>query len=99
MNEENLIIVGKIGAPHGVRGWVRVISFTGPEANVVEYPQWWVGKKGAWRALNKQAYEAHGNKIIVLLEGFAQREEVALLTGQWVAVTRDALPPTDDGQY
>jgi 16S rRNA processing protein RimM len=72
MNEENLIIVGKIGAPHGVRGWVRVISFTGPEANVVEYPQWWVGKKGAWRALNKQAYEAHGNKIIVLLEGFAQ---------------------------
>lgn len=99
MSEDNLIIVGKFGAPHGVRGWIRVISFTDPETNVVEYPEWWIGKKNAWNLQKKRAFEVHSNKIIVLMEGIDQREDAALLTGQWIAVTRDALPPADEGEY
>jgi len=34
------VVLGKVGAPHGVQGWVKVFSFTDPPAGIMSYPSW-----------------------------------------------------------
>ena len=34
------VVLGRVGAPHGVQGWVKVTSYTEPAAGIAGYPQW-----------------------------------------------------------
>jgi 16S rRNA processing protein RimM len=79
-----------LGAPHGVRGWLRVQSFTDPPRRLFEWQRWFVG------AQEMKVLEARpqGNVWIALLEGVADRDAASRLTGQMVLVGRELLPPT-----
>ena len=43
-NDTAYITVGKIGAPYGVRGWVKVTSFTESVDNLLQYEPWYLGQ-------------------------------------------------------
>jgi len=49
MNDK--VILGRFGAVHGVRGWLRVISFTQPIDNILNYPEWHVQHLGTWKTI------------------------------------------------
>lgn len=81
--------LGRIGAPHGVRGWVRVISDTDPPENILRYRPWLVGDKATRVAEGRR----HGRTLIARLEGCEARDDAEALTGRPIAVYRDQLPP------
>ena len=106
------IVVGKIGAPHGVRGWVKIHSFTEPPDNLFEYSPWYLsaGKVSAtkassskpatqWRAVDFAEAREQGKGFIARFEGCNDRDAAALLTGQEIAVRREQLPELEEGQY
>lgn len=81
--------VGRIGAPHGVRGWVRVISDTDPPENILRYRPWLLDEQPT-RVIEGRR---HGKALIARLAGCEDRDAAAALTGQRIAVRRDQLPP------
>ena len=87
--------VGRLGAAHGVRGWLRVQSFTDPPQRLFEWKHWFI------RDREMRVIEARpqGKDWIVLLEGVVERDAASLLTGQMVLVDRESLPPTGDREY
>jgi len=102
------VVVGKIGAPYGVRGWVKLYSFTEPSDNLLDYDPWYTypinnktpatGDNG-WIIAPVTEAKTHGKGFVAKFKGADDREAAARLTGQEIAIRRDQLPPTADGEY
>lgn len=97
--DADLVVVGRLGAAHGVRGWLRVSSFTDPPDNLLSYRPWSLQAGGAWREAQVEATERHGDGFLCRFAGVADRTAAAALRGALVAVPGAALPPLDDGEY
>jgi 16S rRNA processing protein RimM len=90
--------MGRISAPFGVKGWVKVEPYTAAARNLLDYRRWWVGG-GAWREFAVVSGRTHGRALLAKLAGCDDRDAAALLRGSAVAVPRAALPPVQPGEY
>ena len=95
------IIVGRIGAPYGVKGWVKVQSHTEIPSNILDYAPWYLRPEKAvdWREASIDEARVHGKGVVARFAGCDDRDTAALMRGQDIAVRRDQLPAADDGEY
>jgi len=91
--------IGRIGAPHGLAGELRVtLHFTG--SDVLEHVRSFVAVSDAGeRELVVTALRPHGPAVLVKVEGVNDRDAAASLRGARVEVERDVLPPLAAGEY
>ena len=100
MSEHRLVEVGRLGAAHGVRGWLRVLSYTDPPERLFEWRRWTLrSERGAELEVKLLEARPQGNGWIALLEGVVERDGARRLTGQLVLVKRDELPPVQEGVH
>lgn len=99
----NKVVVGKFGSVHGVRGDIRVHSFTEPTKNILSYQPWQIRRSKAkdWLPIEISHSQWHGEQLVVRIEGINDRDEAKQLTNLEIAVNRDQLPelPEDQDQY
>lgn len=99
----DLLVVGRLGAVHGIKGWLKAYSYTSPPDNLLGYRQLWMRPGGdaeaPWRPLGMTAGRRQGKILIVHLEGVDSPEQAQPLTGCELAVDRHALPDLDAGDY
>jgi 16S rRNA processing protein RimM len=93
------VLLGRIAGLFGVRGWVKVHSYTDPRDAVLEYGPWWLRREGAWRQLPLAEGRRHGKGVIARLEGCTDRDLAAELLGSEIAVAAETLPDPEDGRY
>ena len=91
------ICVARIGAAHGVRGAVKLWTFTEDPLAVKAYGPL-VTKDGARQFEVTHAREAKGH-LVAALKGIATREEAERLNGVELYIARDKLPATDENEY
>ena len=101
MNHPRRVEVGRLGAAHGVRGWLRVQSFTDPPQRLFEWKQWRLQSPDAGAAREVKLLEARpqGNGWIARLEGIDERDAASRLSGQLVLIDREELPPTSGREH
>jgi len=93
------VVLGRIGAPFGVQGWVKVQSYTDPPEGIVRYARWELARAGSLGHRAVLDWKRAGAGIAVRLEGVESRDEARSLTGAEVRVDRSELPPTDTGEF
>jgi 16S rRNA processing protein RimM len=91
------ICVARIGAAHGVRGAVKLWTFTEDPLAVKAYGPL-VTKDGARQFEVTSAREAKGH-LVATLKGIATREDAERLNGIELYVAREKLPDTDEDEY
>ena len=91
------ICVARIGAAHGVRGAVKLWTFTEDPLAVKHYGPL-ATKDGARHFEVASAREAKGH-LVATLRGVTTREEAERLNGVELYVAREKLPATDDDEY
>jgi 16S rRNA processing protein RimM len=94
-----MVVMGRIRAPHGLKGWIKVQPFTQEIEGLLDYPQWWVGSDGYWQQHRISESAVHGSVVVARLEGFTDRDAAAELRGRDVAVPRDAMPENREGEF
>ncbi|HKT31284.1 MAG TPA: ribosome maturation factor RimM [Gammaproteobacteria bacterium] len=97
--ESRRVVLGRIAAPFGVRGWVKLQSWTEPPEKIIEYRPWLLERGGAWREWRVAEGRVHGRGVIARLEGVSDRDQAASLAGTNIAVYRKQLPALRSGQY
>jgi len=90
-----LIELGIVGAPFGVRGWVKLRSYTEPPDRLLEHRSVQLRLGGAWRAYQIEASGRSGGQLTVKLVGVEDRDEAQALRGAPIGVPRSALPARD----
>ena len=87
-----MIVMGRVGAPFGIKGWIKVQPFTRTVDGLLEHPAWWLGRDGSWGRSRVEDGAVHGRSLIAKLEGCEDRRAAARLKGLEVAIPRDELP-------
>ena len=91
--------LGRIVGLFGVRGWIKVYSYTEPREAVLDYRDWLLGRDGDWQRVELAEGKRHGKAVIARLEGIDDRDAAAELIGSDIGVDRDALPEPEEGHY
>jgi len=99
LSADDYTVMGRVIAPYGVKGWVKVHAYTEDRATLLDYAAWWIRPRagsakdaGGWREYAVEAARAHGASLIAQLAGIGDREAAALLKGADIGVPRAALP-------
>ena len=97
------VVVAKIGAPYGVRGWVKVFSFTEQADSLLDYDPWYFRAASAdgesWAIAPVTEVKTHGKGLVAKFRGCDDRDAAARLNGQEIAIRRDQFPPAAEGEY
>ncbi len=97
------ITVGRIGAPYGVKGWVKIQSHTEIPSNILDYDPWYLRPEKAadadWREARLDGARVHGKGVVAKFAGCDDRDAAVLMRGQEIAVRREQLPAAEEGEY
>ncbi|HNP34950.1 MAG TPA: ribosome maturation factor RimM [Woeseiaceae bacterium] len=93
------VVMGRVAALFGVRGWVKVFSFTDPREAILNYGPWWLMRAGEWRQYALAEGQRHGKGVIARLLGVDDRDQAAELLGSDIAVAAAVLPEPEEGTY
>jgi len=95
----NLVNVGRITAVYGIKGWVKVHSYTEPQDNLFEYQPWFIKTKHGVKQIEIDEARPHGDSYVAHIVGVDDRDLAASYTAADIAVERDLLPELEDGEY
>jgi 16S rRNA processing protein RimM len=93
------VILGRISGLFGVRGWVRVFSYTEPREAILQYKGLLLGRNGDWQSVKVAEGQRHGKSVILRLEGFDDRDRAVGLIGTEIGADRSELPEPEDGHF
>ncbi len=93
------VVLGRISGLFGVRGWVKVYSYTEPREAVLNYSRWLLNRKDGWQEATVAEGQRHGKTIIARIDGYVDRDQAADLVGTDIGVPRDAMPATEGGRF
>jgi 16S rRNA processing protein RimM len=96
---ERLVVMGRVVAPYGVNGWIKIQPFTQESRGLLDYSLWQVGREGAWQPRSVESAKVHGAAVVAKLAGITDRDQAAVLQGMRVAISRDAFPDAATGEF
>ena len=99
MSPPDLVVMGRVAVPYGVRGWVNIHPDTEMLDGLFDYPVWWVQTEAGWQAFSVKEAKVHGDHLVAKFEGVEDRDQAFKLKGKPVAVPRDELPATEEDEY
>jgi 16S rRNA processing protein RimM len=100
--DDRMVVLGRLAAPWGVKGWIKVHSYTDPPAALLDYPVWQLGKPaGDWEEVRVVAGRPHGSgkDLVVELAGVTSPEDARRYVARDVGVRRSRMPAPAPGEY
>lgn len=94
------ILLGRVLSAFGVRGELKLESWTEPRSAIFRYQPWIVrDPQGRERELSGVRGRESGKYLIASFPGVTDRDAVEALRGTEIYVPRSALPPPSEGEY
>ncbi len=95
-----IVVMGRILAPFGVRGWIKVRPLSQAPEALLGFATWWVRSAGdpRWREMRQVAGRMQADALVVELAGVETREAALTLRGCDVGVPRAVLPAAPAGE-
>ena len=93
------ILLGRISGVFGVRGEIKIESWTDPRDAIFRYQPWTLARGDSTSALAGVRGRTHGLALVASIPGIADRDAAQAMIGYEISVPRDALPPPKSGEY
>lgn len=97
--QQQRVELGRFGKVHGIKGWLRLNSFTTPPENICSYQSIVAEIGGKLVVLEFEEFRIQGKGLVVHIKGFNDPESAKALTGKGVWIESSALPALDAGEY
>ncbi|MFC3284298.1 ribosome maturation factor RimM [Litchfieldella rifensis] len=98
-SDDHYVVLGKLTSPYGVKGWLRVYSYTSPMDGILDYPEWVLRRAGEIETRRVKQGRRQGKGLVASLDGVASREQAESLAGAEVLLPKDTLPELAPGDY
>lgn len=96
---EEFIPVGKISGAFGVKGWVRIYSYTDPRTNILQYSPLFLSRQGEWIEIKLSGGHLQGKGVVMGIANVTDRDQVQPLIGAELAIRKDQLEPTEEDEF
>ncbi len=103
-NADHRVLLGKVGAPHGVRGWVWIYPSTDPLDSILDYRNWQLGRGENWKNFQVLQARPQGKAIVAQLadehgQAFSDRDQAEAVKNLDIGVWRSEMPSLPKGEY
>lgn len=99
VHQDERITLGRIAGVFGVKGWVRVFSYTRPKQAIFDYKQWYLSTPMGDKAYKLISGRSQGKGLVVSLQGCNDRDGAAQLVGADITVCAEDLPVLAKGDF
>lgn len=96
---EEFIPVGKISGAFGIKGWVKVFSFTDPRTNILEYSPLFLSRQGEWIEIKVSGGHLQGKGVVMGIANVTDRDQVQPLIGSELAIKKEQLEPAEEDEF
>jgi 16S rRNA processing protein RimM len=96
---EEFVPVGKISGAFGVKGWVKVFSYTEPRTNILQYSPLYLARQNGWVEVKVSGGHMQGKGVVMGLENVTDRDQVTPLIGSELAIKKHQLKPAQKNEY
>lgn len=93
------VILGRFTGVYGVKGWLKVFSYTDPMESIIDYSPWYIraenhrksSNNAPWTEVKLEAGKRHAKTVVVKLEHCNDRDEAMAYIGSEIAIEQDQL--------
>jgi 16S rRNA processing protein RimM len=96
---DDMLAVGRITGCYGVKGWVKIHSYTEPKENFLRFGQWMVRRRGGVESFELDDGRVQGKGLVVHIAGVDDRTLAEAYSGLEVVVPAGSLPALEEGDY
>lgn len=93
------LIVGKINGAYGIKGWVKIYSYTDPKENILNYSPLYMKLNGQWQKLDIVNGREQGKTVVAQFETCDDRNLAESYHGNEIAIDQSQLPRLDDNDF
>jgi 16S rRNA processing protein RimM len=93
------ITIGCVTGVFGIKGWVKVKSYTQPQENILKYPLWQLAGPSGRRVVEVAEYKVRPQGLVVSFKGIESRNDAELLRRSEVLIDKAELPGLPVGEY
>ena len=97
--QDDWVVMGRIAAPFGIKGWVKVQPFSEDPGTLMDFESWRVGRGEQQTHYSVETVQDHGKALVAKLAGIDDRDAAYALRGQEISVAKSALPPPEENAF
>ncbi len=98
-SDSSPLIIGRVNGVYGVKGWVKVRSFTRPENNILNYSPVLLDIEGHWQEKAVEAAQSRGKHLLIKLSGIESPEQAKLFQQCDIAIAHEQLPELVEAEF
>lgn len=99
MSEVKKLTLGKVGAVYGIKGWLKIHSFTDDPEAIFDYTPWSLNLGEKSQSANVTDWRKHNNGLIAKVAGIEDRDQAQSLVGYEISVRPEELPELPEGEF
>ncbi|MCP5130666.1 MAG: ribosome maturation factor RimM [Pseudomonadales bacterium] len=96
---EDMVVVGRITGCYGIKGWVKIHSYTDPGENFLRFGEWMLRRRDAVEPISFDDGRTQGKGLVAHIAGVDDRTVAESYSGLEVLVKADSLPKLEAGEY
>lgn len=97
--DEDALVIGRVVAAYGIKGWVKVQSFTDPKENIFLYQPWYLRGPDGWESVRLTKGRPQGKGLVASIDGCADRTQAETTqVGRDLAVPKGVIPPAGEDE-
>ena len=93
------VILGKVGAVYGIKGWLKIHSFTDEAEAILDYFPWSLKLGNKIQSVEISDWRKHNNGLVVHVAGIDDRDIAQKLVGSEIFVDESALVKLPEGEF
>jgi 16S rRNA processing protein RimM len=97
--EKDLVVMAQIAAPFGIKGWVKLQTFTESPASLDAYASWLIRGPKGWEEVELEDFAVNAKGAVAKLKGCDDRSAAELLRKRDIAIPREALDEANEGEH
>ena len=99
MSKEEQIILGKVGAVYGIKGWLKIHSFTDETEAILDYFPWSLKLGNNTQTVEITDWRKHNKVLIVKVAGIDDRDDAQAFVGSEILTNEAALPELSQDDF
>jgi 16S rRNA processing protein RimM len=99
ISDTDITIVGKVTTAFGIKGWVKVYSFTDPMKGILDYKNWYLKVKGQWQSYKVKEGKPQGKGIVAKFQSVDDRDQALALSQIEIGVLTSDLPQLAEDEF
>ncbi|HJN53103.1 MAG: ribosome maturation factor RimM [Pseudomonadales bacterium] len=93
------VILGRVLSVYGVKGWLRIYSYTDPIETILSYRPWLLRMQNSWQEMPVAQGRKLTKAIIARLDGCESRDQATNYCGAEIAISSSQLTELKQGEY